>query len=356
MHTEVYEGIDSVDRATWDALMAGSPFTGAVWCKFSETIQHTPAYYAIVFNDDTPIGGAIYTVMYDEATPSTSRLLHWFLRTYLKRRPLLVCRTAPTTDHRGFVVPGDPAQRAAVVSEIARVGQNLLKRHHGSFFLADYITPGELGYDWGDLRKIADFANIGMALAVEWESWDDYMAHLKRTNKKMHKNVRNNLRYAEDAGITVQVTHHMPPLDEVTRLVTTKMAHYDVPFDSDDVRHITRSLTVLKPEHYAWIVAHHEGRMVGVELMLNDPTTGVCKPTLYGRDYTVEYVYFAMSFEDIRYAIEDLKAQKIVYDTEAYDFKRRLGMVEDPRNNLVLYPGSWGERGLVNVLMRFMND
>ncbi len=356
MHTQIFEGIDTVDQPLWDQVTAGHPFAGWTWCKFNEALFNYPAYYAIVYEGNAPIGGAIYTVMNDERAPTTNRLVQKLVKTYLGWRPLIVCRTAPFTDHKGFFLPDDPDQRTHVLAEIRRVGREIQRKHRGSFFLADYITTGELAYDWGNFRKIRDFTNVGMALTVEWATWDEFMSDLKKRNKKAHKNVRHNIRYAEEAGVTVQITHDSPPLDTVIELVVTKMQHYDVAFEPRVVRGIVNGLPVLQPEHYVWITAHHEGRMVGCELVLNDPTTRVCKPTLYGRDYDVEYVYFAMSYADIRYAIEDLQAATIIYDTEAYDFKRRMGMTEDSRNHLVLYAGSRVERGLVNLLMRFMDD
>lgn len=356
MHTKVFEGIDAVDQAQWDRLTARHPFAGWTWCKYGEIAAAQPTYYAIICDGDDPIGGAIYTIMHDEDAPTTNRLVQGFLTFYLRRRPLVVCRTPIATIHRGFFVPDDPAQRAHVLAEIRRVAQDLLKKYHGSFFLADYVTADELNYDWGDFRKIRDFANIGMLLTVEWDTWDDFLADLKERNKKAHKNVRHNIRYAEEADVTIQITHETPPIERVIDLVVTKMQHYDVAFEPKIVRGIVSGLSALQPEQYVWITAHHEGRMVGCELVFNDPVARTCKPTLYGRDYDVEYVYFAMSYADIRYAIETLHAKTVIYDTEAYDFKRRMGMVEDSRNNLVLTAGSHVERGLVNVLMRFIDD
>lgn len=356
MHTTVLTGIDAVDRTAWDQLTAGHPYAGWTWCKFAETVTQRPTYYALVHDGDTPIGGAIFAVLDVETAPTTKRFVQRALNAFLKRRPLIVSRTAPFTDHRGFFVPGDPAQRAHVLAEIRRVGKTLLREHHGSFFFADYLSTTELAYDWGDFRILRDFTNSGMNLAVTWNSWDGFMADLKQRSKKVHKNVRHNLRYAEEAGISVRIAKSPPPLADVLRLVATKLEHYDAAFEATTVRKLFTGLSALPETHHTWITAHHEGRIVGCELLLHDPATRVCKPTLYGRDYDVEYVYFALSYEDIRYAIEDLRATTVIYDTEAYDFKRRLGMIDDSRNHLALCAGSRFERGMVNLLLRFMDD
>ena len=63
-----------------------------------------------------------------------------------------------------------------------------------------------------------------------------------------------------------------------------------------------------------------------------------------------------MCYEDICYAIEVVRAQTISYDTEAYDFKRRIGFTGDPRNNLVVRPSSRLERVLTGWLSGFMTD
>ncbi len=358
MYTQVFEGIETVDQDLWQRVTAGHPFAGWSWCQYSEAMDDSPVYYAVVFDDgDQPVGGAIFALMRDESVPATNRLVLAFLRLYLGWRPLVVCRTAPFTDHKGFFLPADPALQPRVLDEIRRMGQAVAQEYGASFLLVDYLSADDMRLPgWDGFTRVPDFTNIGMALHVEWDTFDEFMAHLKKINKKAHKNVRHNMRYAEEAGITVTRQHATPPEDIVMDLLVNKMQHYDVPFEPHKVRRVLRGITVLDEQQVTWIVAHHQGRIVGVELVLNDPETRVCKPTLYGRDYTVEFVYFAMSYEDIRYAIEDLKARTVIYDTEAYDFKRRMGMVEDPRNNLVLYPGSWAERRLVDVLMRFMDD
>lgn len=356
MHTEVFHGIETVDQTLWDSITTGHPFASWAWCRYGEIVLRAKGYYLVVYDAGEPVGGAELFVMNDENIPTSNRLVQRALRFYLQRRPLIVCRTAPVTDHRGFFLPGDTALRERVLAELRHHATAITHQNNGSFFLADYIFEHELNYPWGDMLTIRDFTNIGMALHVEWDTWDAFMAALKQQNKKAHKNVRHNLRYAEEAGVTVQVSREAPPPDDVERLILTKMDHYDVAFDPADARDIMRGFAVLPPGYVTWISAFHEGCMVGTEALLHDPANRICKPSLYGRDYTVDYVYFAMSYEDIRYAIEDLRVKTIIYDTEAYDFKRRLGMVQDPRNNLVLRPSSPIERGLTSVLMRFMND
>jgi hypothetical protein len=69
---------------------------------------------------------------------------------------------------------------------------------------------------------------------------------------------------------------------------------------------------------------------------------------------TTTLVYFYVCYEDIRYAVEVMRTQAIIYDTETYDFKRRIGFTGDPRNNLVVRSSSRLERVLTGWLSGFM--
>jgi len=357
MQAKVFEGIDNVDQNLWDRVTLGHPYAGWHWCRYGEAILKHPGYFLIAFEGDEPVGGAIFWVIYDEPVPTTHRAVRWLTSRYLNWRPLTVCRTPRLTDHKGVFLPSDPVQRTQVLSEIRRVGMDIAHRHRSSFLLADYLDEGELDYDaWGDFLRLKDFLNVGTWMHVRWNTFEEFMAALKTSDKKMHKNVRHNLRYAQEEGITIAIGHQMPPLEDVCRLVATKMKHYNIPFRRSELMQIIDALPMLAENSAIWVTAHRNGEMVGCELLLHDSINHVCKPVLYGRSYDVEFVYFYMCYEDIRYAIEELRVQTIIYDTEAYDFKRRMGFEIDSRNHLVLHPVSRIERALTGVLSRFMND
>jgi hypothetical protein len=357
MQFKVFEGINSVDQATWSQITRGHPYAGWRWCQYGEVTLNRQGHYLVAYEGDEPVGGAIFWVMHKEAIPSRNPWVRWFLKVYLKRRPLVVCRTPVLTDHKGFFLPPDPAQQAAVLDEIKRLGIEIIRKNKGSFLLADYLVAEEVDYDWGDFLKLKDFLNIGTRMNIEWETFDEYMAALKAQNKKAHKNVRHNIRYAQEAGITLRSQQVTPPVDDIIRLYVTKMKHYKVPYEVTWIRRIITNAVPLLPEQSAvWVLAYLDDKMVGCELLLHDAENRICKPVLYGRDYTAEHVYFYMSYEDIRYAIETMRAKTIIYDTEAYDFKRRMGFTLDSRNNLVLYPNSRLERTLAGWLAGYMND
>jgi hypothetical protein len=356
MRTKVFEGIETVDKDLWNQLVQGHPFASWAWCHFGEKAAGRPVHYPIVYEDDTPVGGAIITVMCAEDIPTANRIVARFLNWYLARRPLIVCRTASATKHKGIFLPDDLALRNRVLAEIRQSTRAVQRQYRGSFILADYLLESDLEDDWGEFFAINGFTNVGTRMTITWANWDEFMADLRARSKKQHKNVRHNIRYAQEAGITIQFSQTSPPQAEVLRLIQNKMDHYNVVGRPKRTLGVMNGLAVLPPQNYVWVTAHHEDRIVACELLLFDDDMKVCKPCLYGRDYSVKFVYFYLAYEDVRYAIEDLGARTLIYDTEAYEFKRRVGFEDDSRNHLVFYPGSVVERGLTRVLLRFMND
>jgi predicted N-acyltransferase len=355
MHTEVFSGIKNVDQAFWDEVTQGYAYAGWRWCHYGEAVNRLPGYYAVVHNGGGPIGGAIFSIMYADAVPTLNKFVSWFLRLYLKRRPLIACRTAVTTDHKGMFLPDDPKLREQVIKELQGVALDITHQHNGSFFVADYFDEHEMDYAWGKFHPITDFSKAGTQMIVKWETWDEFMQALRASSKKNHKNVRHNTRYAQELGITVKFGE-APPVKQVLDLIKKKMDKYDVQFEPQRMINVIEALPRLADQQYTWVTAEQAGKIIACEVLLFDEVNRVSKTTLYGRDYDVPYVYFYLAYEDIRYAIEEFRAKTIIYDTDAYEFKRRVGFVDDPRNNLVFYPGSVFERGLASILMRFMND
>lgn len=351
-----FEGINTVDPEIWSQVVQGYPFSAWHWCQYGELAVGQPGHYLVALEGDKPVGGAIFWVMHRETVPTSTPFVEQLVNKYLNWRPLVVCRTPLLTDHKGLFVPADPGQQAEFLSEARRQGLEIARQHGGSFVLFDYLLAEEVDYDWGDFLKVKDFLNVGTCMHVEWDTFDDYMDALKETNKKAHKNVRHNIRYAEEERIVIHFQHETPPVEEIVRLLRIKLKRYKVKLDAQWARDIVRALSTLPEPNAMWVVACRDEKMVGCELLLNDDQSHVCKPVLYGRDYDVEYVYFPMCYEDIRYSIENLHAKTIIYDTEAYDFKRRMGFGPDRRNSLVFCPNSRLERALANGMSRFWND
>jgi hypothetical protein len=357
MEFKTFEGIHTVEPDIWNRVTDQHPYAGWLWCDYGEQVQKRKGHYLIALDGDQAVGGAIFWVLREESIPTRNPAVRWFLNTYLWRRPLVVSRTAIFTDHKGFFLPPDPNQRASVLGAIQRLGMDLVHQNKGSFLVADYLFENEVDQEWGSqIFRFKDFMNIGTHMKVKWDTFDAYMLALKEQNKKAHKNVRHNSRYAQEEGITLRFQHEKPPVDDILRLVGIKMKHYKVPFDGEWTRRVIDIISNLPELNSIWVLAYLKDNIVGCECLLHDDKEHICKPILYGRDYNAEYVYFYMCYEDIRYAIENLGVKTIIYDTEAYDFKHRIGFEPDARNNMVVYPHSWLERSLISLLAKYMND
>lgn len=352
MEFKIYEGIHTVDPAIWNRVTHGYPFAGWVWCQYGEQAHGRCGHYLVAFDDNQPIGGAIFWVIPDEPIPSTNPIVRSLIGAYLRARPLVVCRTALHTNHTGIFLPADPVQREHVLAEIRCVAVELVHRQHGSFFLADYLSPTEIDYPWDNFYRLKDFLNAGTRLDVEWDTFNDY---LDVRGKKMVKNVRNNTRLAQAAGVTISVEHETISPDQILGLIDIQRKHYGTPFNRTEIRRSIKALSCLPEVNRRWMTAHCNGRLVSSELLLFDEENRAVTVALYASDHEVRYAYFLLCYEDLRYCIEDLRAKTIFYGSHNYEFKRRMGFENDLRNHLVFYPAARLERVMTRPLMRFMN-
>jgi hypothetical protein len=355
MEFKTFEGIHTVDPDIWNRVTSGHPFAGWVWCEFGEQAHGHSGHYLVAYDGDQPVGGAIFWVINDEPIPSTSRIVRSLLARYLRGRPLVVCRTALHTNQTGLFLPADPVQRERVLAEIRRTAVDLTRQQHGSFFLADFLSLAEIDYPWDNFYRLKDFLNAGTYLTVEWDTFDDYLASLKDHCKKTAKNVRNNTRLAQAAGITISAQHETSSPDQILNLIAIQRKHYQMEFNSAEISRTIEALAHLPEINQRWMMAHCDGRLVACELLLFDDENRAATVALYASNREVKYAYFLLSYEDIRYCIEELRAKTIFYGSHCYEFKYRMGFGNDPHNNLAFYPAARLERTITRPLIRFMN-
>ncbi len=357
MQFDLFSGISTVDPALWNQATCGHPFAGWHWCHFGEVAHGHPGYYLIATEGGQPVGGAIFWVIPDEMIPTQSEIVHRLVARYLRWRPLIACRTALDTTHAGLFMPPDPESRAKLMAEVRRTAVDLLRREHGSFFVADYLSLAEMDYPWGDFFALKDFhfENAGTYLTVKWETFEAYKANLKAQGKKAYRNIKDNTRHAVEAGITVWLQRDAPPLDEILRLQAIHTKHYHRHFNPARTTRTADATAILPDPNCRWALAYHNGKLVAYKLVLFDEANRIAYATLYASDHKTEFAYFLMSYEDIRYAMEDWHAKTIFYGSEGYEFKRRMGFELDTRDQLVFYSAGWIERSVADLLVRTMN-
>jgi hypothetical protein len=348
MRTEIYHSIETVDPHVWGKVTAGHPYAGCEWFAFGEAVLEQPGTYAVVFDGDEPIGGANFWVLRQEQLPLKGAIERRLMQAFLERRPLIVSRTSPCTLQRGVYLPDDPFQAGQVIGEIQRVGLEVAREHHASFLLADYLYDSDLDLSWGDYTIMRDFLDHGTKLEIMWTSFEDYLAFLKKRKKSVYRSYWQHVRGAEKAGIEVTVGSQPPDPDEALKLCRAVEAKYN-----ENPYPFTRQVYALASmlPNTAYMTARVNGELVSCELLLFDAANGVLTPTLYGRDYRIEYAYFYTYYAVIRYGIEQYHARVIHGNSGAYDFKERLGFVSDMRNNLVFCAPSALARAATNWLM-----
>jgi predicted N-acyltransferase len=347
----VFVGIESVDRAHWDAVTCAAPYANWAWCRFGEIVLGQPGHYVIVLDGDQPIGGAMFSVLRQEQLPVSQPVLRWLLERYLSRRPLLMCRTPALTRYHGIFLSSAPSQRGPALSAITHAALKIARQRRTSFLIFDYLTEVELNWPWGRFVRLGDFQDAGMKLPITWTAFEDYLTDLREHSKSAYQDYRKHIKRAEALGIKVMVEPHATHIDEAMALIRS----VDVAFRQPSFPYTRQLLeNASHAPGAAWVTAHIDTRLVACGLLLYDPATGVCSPVLYGRDYSVDYAYFCTFYEVIRFAIEELYATTLIGESGAYEFKRRLGFIPDRRNNLVFATPSRLGQTLSSWLARAM--
>lgn len=359
MRSTIIKGIDNVNRESWDCIAFGHPYAGWDWCQYGEQVLDALGYYVLVFDDDEkPIGGACFYVYHDDALPIKNSLLHRAVKWYLRHFPMVVARTAYGTNYKGIFLPRDASLQADVMSHILEAGKQITRENHGSFLICDYLEDQDLDYPWQGFIKLRDFMDVGTLLPVEcYDNFADYTQDLrKKKGKRPVKDIRRHTRRALDRGITVTFQKELPQPERAIELLEAIDQKYAEVFTRPFTRAIIASASQLKPENALWMTACVEEELIACELIFYDEVTGICTPSLFGRDQSVDFSYFYTFYEVIRYAIETLDARTIIGNAGKEHFKLRLGFEPHYHNHFAVYTPSALNRVIANLLIRVLSQ
>lgn len=336
MKVVVYQGIDNVPQEAWNAVAASHPFSSWQWCKFNEVIRHPlTAYYLVAMTDDDRlVGGVQFSVNPREFIPTGNHFARHIIEAYVKKRPFIMSRAGAVSGFKGLYLPEDTSLHPEFISRITEIGRDIAHDHTGSFVIFSYLEDELDATGWNGAVRLSDYMAPSTRLLLQWETYDQYLRHL---TKKRRKNIRRNTEAASELGITFECSSQVTDIDRAEELIRNIHRYYDVQ-GNVIVRPILENAHLI-PD-YVWLTAHHEGQLVGCEILTYDKHSGVAAPLIYGRDYEVDYVYFAMYYREIQLAIEKYKAKVLIGDSEAYAAKRRIGFEKEQRNNIRFYPVS----------------
>lgn len=348
MQVEIFEGIANTPQDSWNQITARYPFVNWGWSRFGEIARPTRTiYYVIVSHEGQPIGGARLAVLDQEYIPTHSPIVREFAKFYIRQRPLIDVRDGATSQFKGIFLPTDPHQRVETAALIRDAAIEIGRKHQASFATFSFLDDELDRSLWGDYLVQEDMMSKSTRLDLSgFSSYDEYLRHL---NQKRRKNLNRNTAAGKEAGIRIEIDREIdaPRAIEMIRMVYDKygvqgyLPYEPIVYNTD-----------LIPQ-YVWLKAYIGDTLLGAELILYDETTGDCLPRLFGHDPAVELVYFMMYYAEIRYAIE-VGAKALYGDSEAYHVKRRLGFVEENRNNLAMKPIDLSSRLIFAALKPFL--
>ena len=108
---EIKHSVDEIDQELWDHLSQGQPFASYQWYCFGEKVlQDNHPVYIILTHEEKAVARATFWLMKEEPLPLSPGITHILLRTILRRRPLMVCRSPIAGNTSGLILPKPPLQ------------------------------------------------------------------------------------------------------------------------------------------------------------------------------------------------------------------------------------------------------
>lgn len=326
---QVVNSVEEIGQEAWDHLSAGRPFASYRWYRFGEAVManDTPVYI-ILSSKGEPVARATFWIRRGIEDEFETRISRFLTRAFFSHWPLLDC-ASPLSATPGLTL-SDLSLRDAAIETIVQVAQDQARRHQVSFLLLGYFGPPYT--EWNGWRSSTfesmDFSDPGTRLVITWPDFESYLNHLPR---KKRKHYRQRVRHGAEMGIEITQHQAVTNVDEAMRLIQNVAKHYHELPPLTARRTLENSAMV----DAIWLEARIEEQLVGCELMLGDG--GTWRVVLMGRDYNFDYVYFLLSYTDIRCAIE--RGAKILrWGSESYEVKRRLGF-ELEGNTKLLFAG-----------------
>jgi len=322
----IVHSVDEISPEAWGALSAGRHFQSQRWYRFGEAVMagSTPSY-VILLLDGQPVACAALWLVRDEPLPLKPAPLRSLVQAYLRRRPLMVCRS-PLSGMPGLILPPPPLREAATRA-LVTAAREQARLAGASFLVFDFIAP-ELRDLAGCGLTAGEVSGPGTRMEIGWHSFEAFLAGL---NKNSRKHYGRTLRKAGELGITITRQRGVDRIPEALVLIRNMERR----FGSAPSPWMAGMLEHLKMVEGTWLAAEMDGKLVGCELVLQD--NGAQVVTALGLADDVPYAYFALGYEDIQLAIES-GSRALYWGSGAYDVKERLGFGLYP-NNLVAFAG-----------------
>lgn len=325
LSVQAVNSIADLQADEWDMLSAGMPFSSHAWYRYGEqAMSDCRPLYLIARQGDRPVARASFWLVPNEPLPTGEIPQPWngLLRGFLRRRPLLICRS-PLSDTGGLVLP-DCSLRDQALRVLIEAAQQFAHSARASFLIFDYLDGQQANMTgWPGQWSGLCLAEPGTSLPITWDRYDQYLSALP---KSAWKDYRRQANQASRMGLQVSTGEPVNREEALPliRAVERRHASLPKPWAEDMLRCAAQVPST-------WITARIGERLVGCGLLLQD--NGVFLATLLGLDYTCSYVYFQILYRAIRETINQ-GGRLLRAGSGAYDLKQRLGLQIEDNNHL----------------------
>lgn len=315
LEVKIARHVEEIGQEAWDHLRGTRPFASYRWYRFVEKVMADDMpLYIVVSHRGEPVARATFWLVRREPLSLSSVIVRQCMEALTRRWPLLICRS-PLASTSGLILPETPLRETALRA-IAQAALERARSAHASFVLFDYLdSQAVLEPGWLEAFAAVSLPEPGTYLDIAWPDFDSYINQL---SYKTRKNYRRNCRAADRLGVEIKSYPAVTMVDEALALIANVERRYnDIPYPW--TRRILENAAMVDA---VWLTAEINGRLMGCELMLGDGDTWLV--TALGLDYSVQYVYFRLGYEDIRYAIER-GVRRLRWGSCTYEVKQRLG-------------------------------
>lgn len=331
-----YDSVSAVDPTGWRQLDVTSGYSSYEWLRIVERYasgHHAPRYI-VAYLQERPVGAIVLELVnnVDRENGIVRRVLggrrvlrHTFGKHIV---PYLVAGTPFGYGGQFLLDPRvDADQRHRVIRELLSSAEKLSASLRAPLWFSDVLAADVLLMD--TLKEAGYLRCHYLPLAeidIEWDTFDDYVAALKKRHKNIAKDIRRERNRCRTAGVTLEEPAELGDREEtfVQLANQTYGKHSDLafPFRAG----FFSGLRQVAGDDFLACSAQMNDRTLGFVTMLSDGHTAWAGS--YGIDYTdsaSRFVYFNLVLQwPIQKAIE-LGLKKLVLGRGHYELKLRRG-------------------------------
>jgi predicted N-acyltransferase len=331
-----YDSISAIDPLLWSQLDALSGFSSPGWLKTVERCAIGPyaPHYIVAYCQEQPVGAVILELVNDVDRENSivrrvfggRRLLrHTFGKSLV---PNLVAGTPFGYGGQFLVNAGTGReQRVRVVRELLLAAEKLSETLGAPLWFSDVLERDGLLIDI--LRDAGYLSCRYLPLAeieIKWDTFDDYVAALKKQYKNVGKDIRRERNRCESAGVLLEEPLELADRDKIfidlANQTYSKHGDLALPFGAGFFSSLKNELG----NELLVCNAQVDDKILGFVSMVSDGSTAWAGS--YGLDYTIpasRFAYFNLVLQwPVRKAIE-LGLNKLVMGRGHYELKLRRG-------------------------------